>query len=78
MSIQKSQNGDRIADVKGEGILAGSCADLAASNMFMGLRLMSLASSFGRLRQPYNAVAPKASKRIASRPTRPLARPQAE
>jgi hypothetical protein len=47
MLIQKSQNGDRVADLKGEGILEGSCADLAASTIFIRPKLSWLECNSG-------------------------------
>jgi hypothetical protein len=35
MSTQKSQNGDRVADMKSEDIRARFCVDFAVSSMFL-------------------------------------------
>jgi hypothetical protein len=47
ISTEKNHNRDRIADVKGEGILAGCWVDLAASTMFIGPKLSWLECNSG-------------------------------
>src|SRR5207247_5970610 len=63
MSTQRSQNGDRVADKKSEDTFVRFCVDSsAASSMFIQLRLLVLARSFGPppLAQQHN---PKGSRR---------------